>query len=232
LNDTNSNNTALNNTALNNTNSNTTNSNTTNSNTTNSNNSAADRAEGNASSEATADVVDRLWSHEQIRQLAYRYAVATDSRDIEALVELFVDDVKVGKSGVGRDALRADFVQQLRSIGTSILHVTNHVIEVSDTDTNAATGIVYCRGEVEQNGQWIIQAIQYRDTYSRRDGRWYFVRRKHLLWYGADVLTRPVDLPAADYRTGKWGKGELPEWFPTWGPFWDHEHDKPTSAST
>jgi hypothetical protein len=80
---------------------------------------------------------------------------------------------------------------------------------------------VYCYAQTEQDGEWIVQQIQYRDTYQRRDGAWYFVRRIHWLWYGADVLTRPLGLTPADYRRGKWGKGELPEAFTTWAPFWE-----------
>lgn len=166
------------------------------------------------------EIIEQLWAHEQIRQLAYRYALAIDSRDIDSLVKLFVDDVRVGRDSLGHDALAADFRVQLRSIGTSILHVTNHIIDINPENPDAATGIVYCRGEVEQDGEWIVQAIQYHDTYARVGSTWLFVRRVHLLWYGADMLTRPVGLPPADYRTGTWGKGELPEWFPTWGPFW------------
>ena len=42
-------------------------------------------------------VVERLLAYEEIGQLAARYAVATDARDLDALVALFVDDVQVGK---------------------------------------------------------------------------------------------------------------------------------------
>ena len=48
-------------------------------------------------------------------------------------------------------------------------------------------------------------------------------RTAHLrcVGFAADVLTRPVGLPPDDYRKRTWGKGKLPEWFPTWGPFWN-----------
>ena len=42
--------------------------------------------------------LERLLACEEIRQLAYRYALATDSRDIDALVDLFVEDVRVGRA--------------------------------------------------------------------------------------------------------------------------------------
>jgi ketosteroid isomerase-like protein len=162
--------------------------------------------------------LDWLVSHEQIRQLVYRYALAVDSRDLDLLVSLFVDDVQVGRDEVGRDALRAFFDRSLREIGTSILQVTNVVVDLDDPDH--ARGTVYCRGEIEVGDQWVVQAIQYRDRYERRGGQWYFVRRRHLLWYGADVLQRPLGLPPADWPANHTGKGELPEAWDTWQRFW------------
>ena len=83
------------------------------------------------------------------------------------------------------------------------------MIDVVDADH--ATGIVSCRGEIELGEQWVVQAIQYHDTYERRDGDWRFVRRRHLLFYGADLLQRPIGLPLAHWPASATGKGELPE---------------------
>ncbi|MGH8983574.1 MAG: nuclear transport factor 2 family protein [Acidimicrobiia bacterium] len=164
-------------------------------------------------------LLDRLASTEAIRQLVARYALATDSRDLDALVSLFVDDVRVGADQRGRDALRAFFDQSLRNVGVTILHVGNHVIDFDGPDH--ATGIVYCRGEIQVDDRWIVQAIQYRDTYERRYGGWYFVRRRHLLWYGAELGESPVGLPPANWPEHHTGKGELPEVWDTWGDFWN-----------
>ncbi len=166
-----------------------------------------------------ADPIAWLVAHEEIRQLASRYAVALDARDLDTLVSLFVDDVQVGRVGVGREALRASFREQLRDLGVTILSVGNHVIDVQDHDH--ATGIVSCRGEIEMGGEWVVQAIQYHDTYERRDGRWRFVRRRHLLFYGADMLQRPIGLPPARWPASATGKGELPEILATWRAFHD-----------
>jgi hypothetical protein len=118
---------------------------------------------------------------------------------------------------VGHDALRASFTEQLRGLGVTILLVGNHVIDVLDDDH--ATGIVSCRGEMEMGEEWVVQAIQYHDAYERRDGRWRFVRRRHLLFYGADMLLRPIGLPPAHWPSSATGKGELPEMFRTWRDF-------------
>jgi hypothetical protein len=45
------------------------------------------------------------------------------SRDLDALVSLFVNDVRVGREERGRDALRRNFEVQLSRIGVSILNV-------------------------------------------------------------------------------------------------------------
>lgn len=151
---------------------------------------------------------------EEIRQLASRYAVAINHRDFDALVALFVPDVRVGKDQTGRDALRANFAGQLSAGHRTILQVTTQVIDVTDEDH--ATGIVGTRAEIEGVAEWIVQVIEYHDTYERREGRWMFVRRRHYLWYGADMLTRPNDLPDANWPASQTGKGVLPEIMPTW----------------
>jgi len=139
--------------------------------------------------------IARLVAYEEIRQLAARYAVATDARDLDTLVSLFVEDVHVGRELRGREALKEFFTESLR-------------------------GVVYCRAEVQDGDRWIVQAIQYRDEYSRRAGHWYFVRRKHLLWYGRDVGTNPLGLRPANWPEHHDGWGELPEASPTWAEFW------------
>lgn len=168
-------------------------------------------------SDPATDPIAWLVAHEQIRQLASRYAVAMDARDLDTLVSLFVEDVRVGRDQVGRDALRANFTEQLRDLGVTILLVGNHVISLVDDDH--ATGIVSCRGEIEMGNQWVVQAIQYHDTYERRDGTWLFARRRHLLFYGADMLERPIGLPLAHWPASAVGKGDLPESLPTWQAF-------------
>ena len=160
----------------------------------------------------------RLLAYEEIRQLASRYALSVDSRDLDALVHLFVEDVQVGRERFGRDALRSDFDRQLREIGISILFVGNHVIDLLDDDH--AKGVVYCKGEIEVNGRFIQQAIVYRDTYERRDESWYFTRRQHLLFYGAEPGDNPLTLPPANWPENHTGRGTLPEDWETWKSFW------------
>jgi len=163
--------------------------------------------------------LERVVARDEIRQLAYRYALATDARDLDTLVDLFVEDVRVGREKGGREALRADFDRQLRGVGVTILFVGNHLIDFDDADH--ARGVVYCKGEIQDGERWIRQAIQYRDTYERREGRWYFVRRIHLLWYGAEAGESPLAQPPADWPESHTGRGTIPESWDTWRAFWE-----------
>ena len=160
--------------------------------------------------------VERLLAYEEIRQLAARYALAVDSRDLDTLVGLFVDDVKVGDRR-GREALKESFVDSFRGMGTSILNIGTHVIDLVDDDH--ATGNVYCKGEIQDGDRWIHQAILYRDRYERRDGHWYFDRRVHLLWYGADVGVNPLTMHRAEWPEFHDGLGSVPECWDTYKSF-------------
>ena len=164
------------------------------------------------------DDVARLLAYEEIRQLAHRYALAVDSRDLDTLVELFVDNVRVGREARGRDALRADFERQLRGVGISFLQVGNHVIDLLDAES--AKGFVYCRAEIQDGERWFIQLIGYDDRYALRKGHWRFVRRKHLLWYGAYLGENPLELGPANWPEHHVGRGTLPESWETWRRFW------------
>ena len=167
---------------------------------------------------SAVDPSARLVAHDEIRMLASRYAVAVDSRDLDALVALFVPDVRVGADAVGRDALRASFAASLSQVGVTILQVGTHVIDLVDADH--ATGTQYTAGQIQDRHRWIHQAIVYRDTYERRDGRWLFVRRIHELFHGVEAWANPLDQEPADWPRHPDGRGTAPGSFPTWDAFW------------
>ena len=171
------------------------------------------------------DDLARLVALEEIRGLAQRYAVYLDARDLDALVKLYPEDVRASRRRTGREALREDFDQSLRAVGVTFLHVGNHVIDF--VDDSHATGIVYCRGEIQDGGpeatRFIIQAIQYHDDYVKQDGRWHFARRRHLLVYGADLGANPIGLPPADWPVNQTGTGTVPHELESWKRFWGVE---------
>jgi ketosteroid isomerase-like protein len=159
-----------------------------------------------------------LVAHENIRQLAARYALAVDSRDLDALVELYVDDVALGDGRVGRQALRDHSERILSEIGVSVLLVGTHVIDLHDA--THGTGVVYTKAEIQDGEKWIHQAVAYDDRYECRDGRWYFVSRRHRLFYGAEVGISPLGLAPANWPEHHDGWGTLPAAWPTWQAFW------------
>jgi hypothetical protein len=162
----------------------------------------------------------------QVRELPARYAVAFAHLDLDELVGLYVPDVKLADGRRGRAALRQHFEQGMRGTGpglglhTVILHVGDHSIELTGTDS--ARGTVYCFGDMQlTDGTWYRQAIVYSDVYAHMDGTWYFARqRRHELVYGAAPLTRPNNLPPANWPARQTGRGTLPDGWPSWQRFW------------
>lgn len=169
--------------------------------------------------------VDRLASYEAIRQLVYRYAVAVDARDVETVASLFSRDTNFGEHGLGSEGGRSFFEEVLAKHALTILNVGNHLIEFDDDDH--ARGVVYCRGELEAGDEWVVQQIMYRDRYVREDGRWRFVGRQHLLFYGADLLTRPINLPPAGKPELFTGRGSAPQVWKTFDEFWARHPGRP-----
>lgn len=160
----------------------------------------------------------RLLAYQEIGQLASHYAVHLDARDLDRLVALFVPDVRVGRTARGHEALRASFDRQLRTVGVSFLHVGTHAIDLQSDDE--ATGVVYCKAEIQDGERWIHQAIQYHDQYERVDEGWRFVRRQHLLVYGEAQPSNPLQQPPADWPARHDGRGSLPDSLATWQAFW------------
>tara|TARA_B100000700_G_scaffold225664_1_gene248965 strand:- start:865 stop:1869 length:1005 start_codon:yes stop_codon:yes gene_type:complete len=171
---------------------------------------------------------ERLLAEADIRQLVARYALATDRRDLDALVALFVPEVRVGGGLSGRVALREDLTRQLAAIGVTILHVGTHQIDFENPDN--ATGYVYCRAEVQDGRRWIHQSIRYDDQYQRINGIWLFVKRSHRLFYGAEVGVNPLGLSTANWPNNHDGWGTLPAEDETWQDFQAMHGDAEDSA--
>ncbi|WP_313901290.1 nuclear transport factor 2 family protein [Mycobacterium sp. SMC-4] len=143
--------------------------------------------------------------------------MALDARDLDALVRLFVDDVEAGAAGAGREALKRWYDRVLRRFYRSIHLVCGHQFDFVDADH--ATGSVYCRAEHEEGDGWYVITMRYDDVYERRDGEWFFVRRREYPWYSVDVTERPgpdfirwpadVELNAA-----------MPARMASWSAFW------------
>ena len=97
---------------------------------------------------ALLERIDRLESLDDIRQLAAKYSLSLDMRDLDAHVNLFVDDIRVSRELVGRAHLKRwlDDTLRMQFTGTSH-HIGNHIIEFEDPDR--AHGVVYSKNEHE-----------------------------------------------------------------------------------
>ncbi len=167
--------------------------------------------------------LDRMESLAAIRQLSHRYAVAVDSRDLDMLVDLFVPDVRVGKDERGREALKRWYALTLSRFHVSCHFLGSHTVDFDDADH--ASGIVYCRDELEfpERTEWHQGLLQYWDTYLRIEGEWCFQRRKFHRLYIVDWLTRPSHGAGSEAGDGgsRLSTHLLPEAYPTWHEFWE-----------
>ena len=124
--------------------------------------------------EALLARIDRLESLDEIRPLAAKYSLALDMRDLAAMVNLFPEDVRVGKDKVGRAHFKQwmDETLRVQFTGTSH-HIGNHIIEFEDPDS--AVGVVYSKNEhetpTEDGGcEWVIMQMIYWTTISGLTG--------------------------------------------------------------
>lgn len=169
--------------------------------------------------------VRRLEALDEIRQLAAKYALSLDMRDLDAHVNLFAEDIQVTRDLKGRAHLKRwlDDTLRLQFTGTSH-HIGNHIIEFSDE--NNAHGLVYSRNEHETpckdqtDNEWIIMQMVYWDNYQQIEGRWYFRRRLPCYWYATDLNAPPVGDKKMRWPGRDNYDGAYHELFPSWKEFW------------
>jgi ketosteroid isomerase-like protein len=169
------------------------------------------------------DALEELLARDQIRQLAERYGVAVDAKDLDALAVLFAEDVTNGRYGPGREGVKTYYDHVLRQFHCTMHLVANHVIDFDDEDH--AHGVVYCRAHhhVPEPEHWFDMALAYWDTYERIDGRWYFRRRQLKSWY-RQTWGHPDEpdhrLHSESQSSGARRGTQMPEAFRTWDDYW------------
>ena len=168
--------------------------------------------------------IDRLEALDEIRQLAAKYSLSLDMRDLDAHVNLFAADIRVSRELTGRGHLKRwlDDTLRLQFTGTSH-HIGNHVIEFDDPDN--AHGVVYSKNEHDtpcENGdrEWVIMQMLYWDNYQRIDGRWYFRRRLPCYWYATDLNKPPVGDNKMRWPDRDSYPGAFHDLWPSWEEFW------------
>lgn len=170
--------------------------------------------------------VDRLESLDSIRQLAAKYALSLDMRDLDAHVNLFAEDIRVSRELTGRAHLKRwlDDTLRLQFTGTSH-HIGGHVIEFDDPDH--AVGVVYSKNEHETpsisgNDEWVIMQMLYWDQYERIDGCWYFRRRLPCYWYAVDLNKPPLGDNKMRWPDRDPYRGAFHDLWPSWQTFWQN----------
>ena len=90
------------------------------------------------------DALEELVARDQIRQLAYRYALAVDGKDLDGLAALFVEDVDNGRYGPGREGVKTFYDHALRSFHCSMHLVANHVVDFEGDRSRARRRLLPC----------------------------------------------------------------------------------------
>jgi SnoaL-like domain len=153
--------------------------------------------------------LERLWAINEIQQLAYRYAFAFDSRDVDELASLWAETERsASPPEIDIHTVRDEFDQWLYGLGPTVLAVCNHIIEIDDADN--AHGSVYCLAQIDMGERFIDQSILYQDRYVRRNGRWLFEVRRHMLWFGQPRAEHPLRQEPANWPASPVGRGTLP----------------------
>ena len=134
-----------------------------------------------------SDIADRL----ALRALVERYAQAVDSRDLDTVVALFVEDARLLshlQPGTEVTPLACHGRTELRralELGLAQYRATTHIIGGQTVDVEGAQG----RGETwcmahhlydskERGPRMLVMAIRYEDSYVRRHDSWLFAERR------------------------------------------------------
>jgi hypothetical protein len=131
------------------------------------------------------------------QNLAYRYALAIDSKNVDLMAALFSDRSSFGHWGDGPNGARAYYSEIWRRFRRS-RHFVSNVI-VTSIDEHTARGIVYCQSEQEWETGWTRRPLAYFDDYVVASAGWTFLRRKVCTWDGEQWTSgrQSVSLPDA-----------------------------------
>jgi hypothetical protein len=161
--------------------------------------------------------VRRLEDLAEIRGLAVKYGFLVDERDVAAVSALFSDDGELRTSsgpskGRGREAIARYFRRSHTVLGATN-HVTHgHLVDLDSDDPDRATGLVFSHAEVVRDGEPMVTAMRYHDTYVRMPDGWRFRERVQSYMYFlpvddyAEALGHPLRMRRApdDWRPADW----------------------------
>ena len=167
-----------------------------------------------------AQKVDALWSVHAIRQLAYRFAQAHDSRDMREMERIFLSAAEpLAFPDFNLANVRSTLPAYWR-VAVRRRRLSRTTSSISSTTITERAAVPDRLAKLDIGGTWIEQAILYQDAYERHDGVWRFAKRRHLLWYGIELPERPFDQPKTQWPAGATGRGSLPQAFESWRGFY------------
>jgi len=132
----------------------------------------------------TGELLGELWDREKIRELTYRYGLAIEHQDEDAMAELFVDDGAADFTALGWGVIRGRPALREFYRTTWPLEVkpffSNHIIEITG---DSATGTCSLENRATRDGESMIGAGRLHDRYQRVDGEWKFAERRVEMFY-------------------------------------------------
>jgi hypothetical protein len=152
--------------------------------------------------------LDAILARDAIRELPLRYAKAIETRDVDAMAELFAADARFGGYGTGPDACRRLMTDTMADSLFAVILVTNHLIELDAADHARGEVWALCYAQITEG--FNEQLLRYEDRYTRVDGSWKFLHRKHRLWYGQLRDASPLDQDPAEWPRSQVGVGDVP----------------------
>jgi ketosteroid isomerase-like protein len=165
--------------------------------------------------------IERIEDRQKIEELNFRYCLATDDRDFEALASLYSAD-SVFDAPYGRVQGPEQIVKYLKgrlSVYGPTIHTSHgHLIEFGEPEH--ARGVVAAHMEVSFDGEVTgIAAMRYLDQYVRDEGEWRFRERLLRFHYLLPWADMPESLSGA-LRIRPPGRdrsaADLPEGLETW----------------
>ena len=135
---------------------------------------------------------------QELRDLAVRYVLAVDTRDADALADVFTADGVIGGWGsddvryAGADGFRRMIDQVAVTFGRTMHNVFNQTFQRVD---GAVSGLTYGVAShiLPGDGTDLVDfAMRYHDRYVEEGGRWKFrERRLEVVWIEQHKVLRP-----------------------------------------
>ena len=129
---------------------------------------------------STVDALDQLAADLAIKDLAVRYSVAVDDRDLPVVLDSFTASGSFERAGQvvrGQDDLRSFFSGMMDRYV-----LTRHLVEMHIVDprehVDRASGTQHGSAELVLGDTLYRAAYRYRDRYEREEGRWRFASRQ------------------------------------------------------